>query len=88
MHPKVSIIISTYNGAAYIGETIESIRSQTYSDWELIIVDDGSTDDTERRLLWALTMNEYNLLGRKIGINGKVKNIGLGKSFRRVDCFY
>lgn len=43
----ISIIMPTYNCAKYIGETIESIQSQTYKDWELIIVDDQSTDDTE-----------------------------------------
>jgi glycosyltransferase involved in cell wall biosynthesis len=41
-NPKVSIILPTYNRAGLIMETIESIRHQTYSNWELIIVDDGS----------------------------------------------
>jgi glycosyltransferase involved in cell wall biosynthesis len=44
----ISIIIPTYNRASFIPETIESIVSQTYKDWECIIVDDGSTDDTEK----------------------------------------
>jgi len=44
--PLISIIIPTYNRANYIAETIESIRQQTYANWELIIVDDGSDDDT------------------------------------------
>ncbi len=42
----VSIITPTYNCARFIGETIESIQAQTYTDWELIIVDDCSTDNT------------------------------------------
>ena len=44
--PKVSIIITTYNGVKYISETIESICRQTWQHWELIIVDDGSDDST------------------------------------------
>ncbi|WP_223033955.1 glycosyltransferase family 2 protein [Hanstruepera marina] len=48
MNPMVSIIIPTYNRANLIGETLDSIRQQTYTNWECIIVDDGSTDDTER----------------------------------------
>lgn len=46
--PTVSVVMATYNRANMIGETISSILSQTFSDFELIIVCDGSTDDTER----------------------------------------
>jgi len=42
----VSIIIPVYNGEAYIGQAIESIKSQTYKDIEIIVVDDGSEDGT------------------------------------------
>ena len=42
----VSIILPTYNGEAYIAQSIESILSQTYKKFELIIVNDGSTDHT------------------------------------------
>ena len=45
---KVSVIIATYNRAKLIVKSIESILSQTHADLELIIVDDGSTDDTEQ----------------------------------------
>jgi len=46
--PSVSIFMPVYNGAKYISATIESIIEQTYKDWELVIVDDGSTDGTLR----------------------------------------
>ncbi len=46
--PLVSIIIPTYNRAHIIGETLESILAQTYTNWECIVVDDGSTDQTEK----------------------------------------
>jgi glycosyltransferase involved in cell wall biosynthesis len=47
MNPKVSILIPTYNYAHYIGEAIESALKQTYTDFELIIVDDQSKDNTD-----------------------------------------
>lgn len=47
---KVSIVIPTYNRSALIQETIESVLKQTYSDYEIIVVDDGSTDNTQEAL--------------------------------------
>ena len=44
--PKVSIVLPTYNGEKFIGESIDSILGQTFTDWELIIVNDCSTDGT------------------------------------------
>lgn len=48
--PLVSIIIPTYNRAHLIGETLDSVLAQTYTNWECIVVDDGSTDDTSELL--------------------------------------
>src|ERR1700761_147440 len=45
-NPLVSILVSNYNYARYIGESIQSALDQTYSNFELIICDDGSTDDS------------------------------------------
>lgn len=47
MTPLVSIVIPTYNRAHLITETLDSILGQTYSNWECIIVDDGSIDNTQ-----------------------------------------
>jgi glycosyltransferase involved in cell wall biosynthesis len=44
--PQISVIVPTYNRARYVRETVESILRQDYQDFELIIVDDGSTDNT------------------------------------------
>jgi|25_taG_2_1085351.scaffolds.fasta_scaffold01073_5 glycosyltransferase involved in cell wall biosynthesis len=50
MRPLVTIIIPTYNRDQLIGETLDSIRTQTYHNWECIVVDDGSTDHTKELL--------------------------------------
>jgi len=58
--PTVSVIIPTCNRANYLKNAIESVIAQTFQDWELVVVDDGSTDDT------AEFMKAYRQKGDKI----------------------
>jgi glycosyltransferase involved in cell wall biosynthesis len=48
MCPSVSIVLPTYNGSDFLTQSVESCLNQSLTDWELIIVDDASTDDTPR----------------------------------------
>jgi glycosyltransferase involved in cell wall biosynthesis len=54
MPPKVSVVIPTYNNAALLGETLQGVAAQSFKDFELIVVDDGSTDET------AAAIEAYN----------------------------
>lgn len=72
--PKVSIVLPTYNGEKYIRESIESIINQTFSDWELIIVNDCSTDET------PVIINKYAENDSRIRIINNEKNQKLPKS--------
>jgi glycosyltransferase involved in cell wall biosynthesis len=73
--PLVSVVIPAYNRAGIIGETIENVFEQTYSNIELIVVDDGSTDDTVQilksygdRIRWAVQQNAGPAAARNRGI--------------------
>lgn len=74
--PKVSIIMPTYNQARYIGAAIQSVIDQTFPNWELIIVDDGSTDKTaaivtqfnEPRIHYIDQVNQGVCIARNVGI--------------------
>jgi glycosyltransferase involved in cell wall biosynthesis len=73
--PLVSVIVPTYNRAGIIRETIENIFEQTYTNIELIIVDDGSTDDTQRilrsygqRIQWIAQNNAGPAAARNRGL--------------------
>jgi teichuronic acid biosynthesis glycosyltransferase TuaG len=67
---KVSIITPTYNSSKYIEDTIKSIISQTYENWELLITDDCSTDETVE------IIKKYILLDSRIKVYRFDKNSG------------
>ncbi|WP_372639246.1 glycosyltransferase family 2 protein [Fodinibius sp.] len=57
-NPKVSGIVPAYNAEDYIGETIQSVMEQSYGNWELLLVDDGSTDRTKEVIQKYLSYKE------------------------------
>jgi len=69
MSPLVSIITPTYNHEKYISECLQTIIDQTFKDWELIIVNDGSTDGTVKAIEPFLSDKRIKLFSRKnVGI--------------------
>jgi glycosyltransferase involved in cell wall biosynthesis len=76
---RVSVIIPTYNSARYLGETLESIFNQTFMDCEIIVVDDGSTDDT-KDLLQPLKGKINYIYQANSGSPAKPRNVGISKA--------
>jgi len=70
--PLVSIITPSFNSEKFIASTIRSVQDQTYSNWELLIVDDCSTDNTER-IVADFTQNDNRIKFYKL-----TKNSGAG----------
>ena len=77
MQPKVSIVIPVYNGADYMREAIESALNQTYENCEVIVVNDGSTDETEQI---ALSYgNKIRYFAKENGGVSTALNVGIEK---------
>jgi len=76
--PTVSVIIHTYNNEQFIAETIDSVLKQTYNDYEIIVVDDGSVDGTRDALLPYTQKIRYHY--KENGGIASAKNAGIALS--------
>ena len=81
MYPKISIVIPTFNRRRMLSEAIQSVISQTYTNWELIVVDNNSTDGTmdymngllDSRIKYFRTSNNGSIAAsRNLGVNNSV----------------
>ena len=85
--PFFSVIIPTYNRAAFIGKAVQSVIDQTFQDWELIIVDDASEDDTPS-VLSSFHDNRISIIRNPINIERSAsRNRGIGMARGRYVCF-
>ena len=83
--PEVSVIIPTYNSARYMTAAVDSVLAQTFTDYEILVIDDGSTDETEA------VMGRYGppvlLLPQRNGGVSVARNRGLEASRGRYVAF-
>lgn len=88
--PLVSIIVPVYNGERYLRQCIESIINQTYSNWELLLIDDGSTDNSAKICDEYATDERIRVEHKEHGGQAKARNEGLkkakGEYIGFVDC--
>ena len=82
---KVSVVVPTYNRAYRLEETLRSVVNQTYQDFELIVVDDGSTDDTSK-VMQSFPGAQYIFMEENSGVSS-ARNKGLAHAKGRYICF-
>ena len=75
--PLVSVVLSAYNGATYLAAQLDSIFSQTYTNIEVIAVDDGSTDATMQIL------HQYASIHPNMQVHQNEQNLGYIKNFEK-----
>jgi glycosyltransferase involved in cell wall biosynthesis len=87
--PRLSVIVPTYNSGAYIRKTISGILAQDYQDYEIIVVDDASTDDTEAIVRsFDSARIQYIKLSHNHGGPSRARNIGLLNSQGEYIAFF
>lgn len=79
MNKKVSIVIPAYNAAAYIPQTLDSVISQTYKDLEVIVVNDGSCDNTSSVVNAFMEGKgvEWRIINKENGGQSSARNAGI-----------
>jgi glycosyltransferase involved in cell wall biosynthesis len=84
--PTFSVVMAAYNAAATIDAAIRSVLAQTRDDWELVVVDDGSTDDTASRVATYASSGRVRLVGQpNLGL-GAARNAGIREARGEVVC--
>ena len=78
--PRVSIIIPTYNRAAMLKEALESVLAQTYSDYEVLVVDDGSTDNTREVVESLQRPDKIRYIPREHQERSRTRNYGISQA--------
>jgi len=78
--PIVSVVVTCYNYGQYVSECLTSILEQTFRDIEVIVVDDGSTDDSEEKVRPFLDDRRFKYIKQKNGGQANAKNRGIKES--------
>ncbi|HCL7322002.1 TPA: glycosyltransferase family 2 protein, partial [Escherichia coli] len=87
-YPLVSIIIPTYNSSDYITETLTKLEKQTYPNFEIVIVNDGSKDNTSNVLReYGLTHSRLIIINKENGGVSSARNTGIRKAQGQFICF-
>jgi glycosyltransferase involved in cell wall biosynthesis len=75
--PQISIAMCTYNGSSFVREQLDSVIAQSFEDWEIVIIDDCSSDET-----WGI-LDDYAAQDKRFRIFCNDKNLGYNKNFEK-----
>ncbi|MBN9307630.1 MULTISPECIES: glycosyltransferase family A protein [unclassified Devosia] len=75
--PVVSVVMPTHNRASFVGEAIRSVIEQRFTDWELVVVDDGSVDDTRTAVAPYLADPRIRYVWQENAGAGAARNVGV-----------
>lgn len=88
-NPFVSVVMPVYNGEKYLREAIDSVLNQSFSDFEFIIINDGSTDSTESIILSYVDERIKYIKQKNFGVGSSLRigcNLAKGKYIARMDA--
>lgn len=86
--PTISVIIPVYNAASFVGRCITSVLSQTYCDWQMVLVDDGSKDNSlEICQRYAASDGRIQIIHQENAGAGAARNAGLAKAIGKYIVF-
>ena len=89
MYPSISVIIPVYNAEKYVSRCNASVQAQTYSHWQMILVDDGSKDKSlEICQKYAGADNRIHVIHQENAGPGIARNVGLEYANWRMDYLY
>src|SRR6266571_1691538 len=86
-NPRVSIIVPVYKGERYIGHAIDSALAQTYDNFEILVVDDGSPDDSIAKIKPYIQLSNVKLIGQKNRGVAAARNAGIRSSSGEIITF-
>ena len=78
--PKVTVVIPCYNDGKYLQDAVNSILAQTFTDFKIIIIDDGSTDEYTNRVLQNFDSHKISVISKENGGVSSARNLGISKT--------